>query len=260
MGRAGLLFLLGQAGDRSDQTLGILSAAADQNEPAQRRAAALSLIRLQALPPEYGTYESIVELYYTDDLEKDFEALPWDACGEIDRDSLINLLDRASRDQIYNCLITAMECGDFSVPRISSLINMLFPLSKGGHATKVTARILSSQQRRLVQVMVRLMEGGKRIFFGHFPCWGLPHTMREWRALAAGHEPAPVDETLPLLASAQRPRKPLRARKLQVGDRVIHRYFGHGTVLRIQVQGPSTELIIMFDDEGEMQLALLSDG
>jgi hypothetical protein len=30
------------------------------------------------------------------------------------------------------------------------------------------------------------MKGGKSIFYEHFPCWGLPDTMREWRELASG--------------------------------------------------------------------------
>jgi hypothetical protein len=258
--RAGLLLLLGQTGDRSDQTLSVLAEAVNGDDLAQRRAAALSLARLGVRPLPTGAREAMIEAFTAADLEASFEGLPWDASGEIDPHVLLACLDEADRDRIADRLITEIEAGAATDHGVSTLVNLLFPLPKSGPTAKLTARDLSPQQMRAVRAMAAAMEGGKRIFYGYFPCWGLPDTMREWRALAAGHEPAPVDETLPLLADAQKPRKAVRPDRLRVGQRVIHSYFGAGTVTAIKTGREWTGLLIAFDDEGSKELSLPSDG
>lgn len=258
--RAGLLLLLGQTGDQSEQTRSVLSTAVNDDDIAQRRAAALAIARLRVRPLPQGAREAIIETFTADAPEASFDGLPWDACGEINRDQLLACLDPSDRDQIADHLIAALESREASENQVATLINVLFPLYKRGPAPNLTAKDLSRRQLRAVRAMLAAMEGGKRIFYGHFPCWGLPDTMREWRDLAAGREPNPVDETLPLLAELHHPRKPVRPDRLKVGKRVVHRYFGIGTVTRIEADGAFTRLMILFDEEGCKTLSLPSDG
>jgi len=185
--RAGLLFLLGQTGDRSEATLAALRTAIAQEAMDQRRAAALSLARLRLQPLPAGARAAIMAAYVAPDLEANFDTLPWDAASEIAPEQLIACLDPSDREQIAAGLIAALEAGTATEHGVGALINLLFPAYQYAN---LTVKDLSPLQARAVRAMYQAMQGGKRIFCGHFPCWGLPDSLREWRDLAAGGEPA----------------------------------------------------------------------
>lgn len=83
--------------------------------------------------------------------------------------------------------------------------------------------------------------------------------MQEWRELANGRNPAPVDERIPLIADVRHPNVPVEPKKLKCSQKVIHRYFGHGTVLQASTEANETSLTIRFDEEGIIDLSLSSD-
>jgi len=254
--RAGLLFLLGQTKDESEETLSVLTRAINDTDVRQRRAAASAIATLKLRPLPASVREAIIETYVAEDLEECFEGLPWDAWGEIKPDELIACLDASDREQIADDLTTALETGQATRHGVETLINLLFPPYK---KSKLIARDLSAQQMRAVRALYEAMKGGKRIFCGYFPCWGLPDTMREWRDLAAGRDPTPVDESLPILASPESPRRPLPPKKLRIGQKVLHRDFGMGTVAQINIGDPFTEMVVIFQEEGEKRLTLRSE-
>jgi hypothetical protein len=249
--RAGALFLLGQTKDGSEETRSVLTEAINDTDVRQRRAAALAIATLK-LP---SAREAIIETYLAEDLEECFEGLPWDAWGEIKPDELIACLDASDREQIADDLITALETGQATRHGVETLINLLFPPYK---KSKLIARDLSAQQMRAVRALYEAMKGGKRISCGYFPCWGLPDTMREWRDLAAGRDPTSVDESLPILASPET-RRPLPPKKLRIGQKVLHRDFGMGTVAQINIGDLFTEMVVIFQEEGEKRLSLRSE-
>jgi hypothetical protein len=199
----------------------------------------------------------MIEAFTADDLEEKFDGLPWEDNWDTLREELAESLDVRDRDRIADDLILAIESGTASTRQVETLVNLLFPAYA---RSKYLARDLSARQQRAVHAMYEAMKGGKRIFYGHFPCWGLPDSMREWKALAAGQEPAPVDDTLPLLALAQHPRRAIRPDHLKAGARVISRHFGAGTVNQVIAARDFTQLSIQFDEEGAKVLSLPSDG
>lgn len=258
--RAGLLLLFGSIGECSPQTLASLSAAVNGPERIERHAAAFSIARLKVRPLPEGACTTIMDAIAADDLEVNLQDLPWDAIGRLDYNELFTSLDASAQNQVIDSLIASLESGTATVHGVAMLVNLLFPSAARGPTPKVTAGGMTTRQSRTVRALYEAMKGGERIFYGHFPCWGLPDTMREWCALASGREPSPIDESLPLLAEASRPRQACVPGKLKVGQKVIHRHFGLGTIIDLQVGHPFTALTVRFDEEGVKQLSLPSDG
>ena len=95
--RAGLLLLLGMAGDRSEATLSALTGAFSDDDPMQRHAAALAFAYLNPDPLPDFARAAILDAIAADDLENSFDGLPWDVTAEIDREKLHASLDAASR-------------------------------------------------------------------------------------------------------------------------------------------------------------------
>jgi hypothetical protein len=69
-----------------------------------------------------------------------------------------------------------------------------------------------------------------------------------------------VDESLPLLADASKPRKRVAPGMYKIGQEVIHRHFGRGKVIELNRGGPFKEMTIRFDEEGIKQLSLPTNG
>jgi hypothetical protein len=92
--RAGLLLLLGLAGDRSEATLSALTGALSGDDLVQRRAAALAFAYLEPDPLPNPARAAILDAITADDLENSFDGLPWDVVAEIDRDKLHACLNR----------------------------------------------------------------------------------------------------------------------------------------------------------------------
>src|SRR5215471_12970580 len=83
--RAGLLLLLGLAGDRSEATLSVLTGAFSGNDLVQRHAAALAFAYLKPDPLPNLARAAILDAIAADDLENSFDGLPWDVVAEVDR-------------------------------------------------------------------------------------------------------------------------------------------------------------------------------
>lgn len=190
LNRAGLLLLLGQSGDRSNQTLSILSAAVNHDDNIQRRAAAMSIARLRLIPLPPGARNAIIEVFIANDLQEGFVGLPWDAEGEINRDDLLACLDSTDKEQIADRLISLIETGKATQADIATLIDMLFSSQGREKVLKLTPQDLSARQLRAVQSLYATMKRGKRISYVWFPSWGLPDTIEEWRILANSHKSA----------------------------------------------------------------------
>jgi hypothetical protein len=252
--------LFGLTGDVSVETLSLLDQAVNSVQTSERHAAAFSISRLKIGEPAERACKAIMDAIGSADLELTIQDLPCQALDNLNVDSLFARLDASHQNEVTDNLTALLESNKATMHAVAILVKLLFPLGAGGSAPKVTAGVMSPRQFRAVRGLYNAMKGGKRIFYGHFPCWGLPDTMREWRELASGREPSPVDERLPLLASANRPEKPIAAGKLKIGQKVIHRHFGKGTVTDVKVGGSLTELTIHFDEEGVKQLSLPTIG
>jgi hypothetical protein len=257
--RAGLLLLFGSIGDVSPETLNVLSDAVNATEVAERHAAAFSLVRLNVRPLPAGAREAIMDAIVAQDLEVSLQHLPWDATSGLDVEELYAGLDAAHQDRVIAGLVTSLESGKLNANAVATLVNLLFPPASSGPTPKVTVNGMTTLQFRAVRALYESMKGGERIFYGHFPCWGLPDTMREWRELARGRDPSPVDESLPLLADARHPRQALAPGMLKIGQKIIHRHFGQGTVIELDVGHPFTTMTIRFEEEGVKQLSLPTD-
>ncbi len=263
LNRAGLLLLLGQMGLKSADVTERLLAGVNSGSPLQRHAAAISLARLRPDPMPSEASTAILEALVSPTLERRFEGLPWDAAGDVNCGSefLYISLDEVSQQEAVERWINALESGTASYDQVANLVDVLFPQAESGRTPKVKASDLTPRQTRAVRAIVKEMEGGRRIFYGHFPSWGLPDTNREWRDLAQGRDSSPIDLTLPLLTGPNDLRHPIRPDCLKPGERVSHRHFGLGTVLEITPNSPGwTRLQIEFDEEGIKLFSLPSDG
>lgn len=96
--RAGLLLLLGKAGNLSDATLSVLTTALISGDPPQRRAAALAIGQLRPQPLPNIAREVILEAIAADDLAGSFKGLPWDVEAEIDQERMRAYLDARMQD------------------------------------------------------------------------------------------------------------------------------------------------------------------
>ena len=257
--RSGYLLLIGQLGDRSTETLSLLTIAASNENVNQRIAAAVSFARLQPKPLPFEAREALIEALTGKALDEVFQQLPWVDYSDCDPNKLFDCLDTLGREEVVVSLIEAIENDRASTAQVSTLVNVLFPSSKSRKTPKITARDLSSLQVRAVRAMVGVMENGKRIFLGHFPCWGLPDSMLEWRDLVAGRQPTEIDLSLPLLADPENPNKPLHADQLVRNRKILHRHFGVGVVLKTENEGTRTRIYIRFEEEGNMTFFLPTD-
>lgn len=254
--RVGLILLLGHLGDRSDTVFSILSDAASSGDTTQRRAAAVSFARLRPDPLPAVAREAIIEAITAEGFE--VEGLPWDAAGEVETymQELLACLDTPDLDAVTDTLIAAVESGSSDEFQVWRLLDLLFPIGKQGVAPRRKASDLSPRQRRAVVAMAKAQVGGKRLFCGHFPLWGLPDTHREWQDLAAGRPSSVVDMSLPMLAEPGNPRQAFPRDKLLPGCRVLHRHFGLGTVQTVAVEEGWTNFTVLFDEEGPVDLGL----
>jgi PcrA/UvrD tudor domain len=257
--RAGLLLLLGSTGDVSHQTVTLLSDAANSSEAAERHAAAFSIVRLNVRPLPVWARDAVMDAIVAEDLELSLQDLPWEAASCLDANGLFASLEAVHQEVVAGRLITLLESCNLNAHGVATLVNLLFPTAARGPTPKVTASKMTPVQFRAVRALYEAMKGGKRVFYGHFPCWGLPDTMREWRELASGRDPSPVDQSLPLLADARRPQQAVAPGKLKIGQKIVHRYFGQGTVIELKVAHPFTAMTIRFDEEGVKQLSLPTD-
>jgi hypothetical protein len=183
--RAGLFLLLGQAGNRSDTVVSILNDALAGPDIKQRRAAAFAIARLTPQPLPNLARQAVVEAIAEDDLDEMFVGLPWDVSGEIHREDLYACLDDSTRAEVAETCIVAIESGNATDHRVGTLLDLLFPPGPVTRRPPLKTGDLSPLQTRAVRAMARAMEGGKRIFYGFFPQWGLPETAGDWKDLAA---------------------------------------------------------------------------
>jgi hypothetical protein len=254
--RAGLLLLIGSTGDASHETLTVLSDAVNASEKTERHAAAFSIVRLNLQPLPVRAREAIMDAIVAQDLETSLVDLPWDAASGLDVNQLFASLEAVDQDLVIGDLISSLESGKLEAHGVATLVNLLFPIAVGAPTPMVTAGGMTKLQFRAVRALYVAMKDGNRIFYGHFPCWGLPDTMREWRELASGRDPSPVDESLPLLADARQPHQAVAPGKLKIGQQVIHRHFGQGTVIELKVGNAFIAMKIRFDEEGVKELSL----
>jgi hypothetical protein len=91
--RAGLLLLLGLAGDRSEVTLSVLTRALSSDDLVQRRGATLAFACLKPDPLPDLVRAAILDAVAADDLERSFTGLPWDVIAEINPETLRVALD-----------------------------------------------------------------------------------------------------------------------------------------------------------------------
>ena len=187
--RAGLLLLLGQAGDRSEATLSVLTDALLGDDPVQCRGAAVAFAYLKPVPLADLARSAILDALAADDLENSFDGLPWDVSGEVDREKLHACLDSASREEAAVAAIVAIEAGKATHQIVSTVLDLIFPLRPPREKPPLSGSDLSPLQKRAVRAMSFAVEGERRIFYGFFRDWGLPETTTAWRALAADDGP-----------------------------------------------------------------------
>jgi hypothetical protein len=183
--RAGLLLLLGLAGDRSEAALSVLTGALAGDDLVQRRGAALAVASLKPDPLPNLAWVAILDAIAADDLEDSFDGLPWDVGAEVDREKLYACLDAASREEAALAAIVAIESGNARHQTVSTVLRLIFPLRPPRNKPPLTAPDLSSLQQRAVRALASAMEGGRRIYYESFSQRGLPETTAGWRALAS---------------------------------------------------------------------------
>ena len=255
--RAGFMLLLGQAAYRSDLILSALYAALNGTDRRQRRAATFAISRLNPQPLPDPAREAVKEAIAAGDLEDLFLGLPWDVSAEVRQEDLYVGLDSTGRAEVAEQCILTIESGNTTDHVVSTLLDLLFPFRPVAGREPLKASDLTPLQTRTVRAMAHAMKGGRRIFYGSFPQWGLPDTVREWRDLAAGCEPTPIDLSLPILADPEKPRRALSPARLKPGQRVLHRTFGFGTVVETKPFQSGRKLLkVQFDEEGVKNLVL----
>jgi len=254
MWRAGLLLLLGQAGDRSPESISLLGSALNSGEDVERLAATISIAKLHPRPLPPGAQQAMVHAMTLDHLEERFEGLlPWQQTGEIHRDDLRACLDGSARQEAADILIAEIESGTGTHNKVAALLDLLFPSAE---PSPVKASELSPLQLRAVRALASALSGERRIFYSSFSRWGLPDMRRDWQNLADGRELTAVDMSLPMLADLENPQREVRPQLLKSGQRVVHRAFGAGTVNQVERTGNSTRVSVDFDYEGTKTLLL----
>jgi hypothetical protein len=211
-------------------------------------------LKLRPLPP--GAREAIGETLSGKESE-DFRKLPWDATNSTDNyeAELRSCLSKHDRNTLAESLIARVEAGSARETQAEKLVKLLFPPRRKGPSGRLTTQDLSPIQARAASAMVRWMEGGGRPWILFEPARGVPDNLREWRTLATGREPPPIDMSLPMFGHAEDPKKPLRPNRLKVGQRMHHRQLGYGVVVRITREKGKTEVCVDFDEDGPSWLA-----
>ena len=125
--RAGLLLLLGLAGDRSDAAMTVLTGALAGGDPVQRRGAALAVVYLNRHPLPNSARAAILDAIAADDLENSLDGLPWDVVPELYREQLHARLDPASREAAAIAGIVAIEFGNATDQTVSTVLSLIFP-------------------------------------------------------------------------------------------------------------------------------------
>lgn len=182
--RAALILLLARNGDRSEAAISVLISAAQSGEIMVRLAAAAAGARLRLAPMPKPIHSAIIEALT---VNADDVFLPWreEESLSLYWDDLLACLSADEITRVANELIGGIESGAATSGQVSVLVYLLFPMALAGRkARKLKAADLSPTQRRAVTAMNRAMQRGKRIFYGHFPQYGLPDSNREWKELA----------------------------------------------------------------------------
>jgi hypothetical protein len=257
--RAGLMLLLGEVGDRSEETLAILESAAGQDDQTVKWAAAFSLARLDLPELSESAQKAVVDAILDEDLYLQLEKLPWDVGDHLDRRFLFQCLGVDDRKDLTDRLLRRVENCDLGEETVYDLLNLVFSHEKDSKHS-VRFEDLNPLQLRTVRALVTAMDGGERIDVINLTLWGLPDSKRELRNLGAGLPRTKIDMNLPLLGEAENPRTVAIPGKLKPGDRIHHRYFGLGTVTETEPRGRDTSLTVDFDVEGIKYLGLPSDG
>lgn len=256
LARAGYLLLMGQVFDHSHESLAVLSTAVNSGIDLECTAAAFSLARLCPTPLPPGAREAMLNALIADHPEAILSALPWDVADEIDRNNLLSTLDEATLSLAAERLMDRIEAAKATHETISTLLEILFPTDMRAPVETVRVAELSPLQKRAVKAIASTVCDGNCVFAGHFPQWGLPDSRREWKDLAAGKDPTPVDMSLPLLADPRTPRVPVFAHELESQQRIVHRSLGIGTVSHIEKTGIGSRVVIDFDEEGTKTLLI----
>ena len=188
---------------------------------------------------------------------EDFRKLPWDATNSTDNyeAELRSCLSKHDRNTLGESLIARVEAGSASKTQAEKLVELLFPPRRKGPSGRLTTQDLSPIHARAASAMVRWIEGGGRLWILFEPARGVPNNLREWRTLATGREPPPIDMSLPMFGHAENPKKPLQPNRLKVGQRMHHRQLGYGVVVRITREKGKTKVCVDFDEEGPRWLA-----
>jgi hypothetical protein len=196
--RAGLLLLLGLAGDRSEAAFSMLTSALSGHDLVQRRGAAFALAHLKPDSLPDLARAAILDAIAANDLEGSFDGLPWgDVVGaELDRKKLYACLDAASREEAAVASIVAIEAGNGTHQTVSTVLDLIFPRRPPREKPPLTGPDLSPLHRRAVRAMASAMAGERRIFYGLLRMWGLPETSQGLRALASDDGPVGPDNLL----------------------------------------------------------------
>lgn len=189
--RAGLLLLLGLAGDRSEATFSMLTSVLSAHDLVQRRGAALAFAHLKPDPLPDLARAAILDAIAANDLEGSFHGLPWDDVvgAEFDKKKLYACLDPASREEVAVGGIVGIESGNATHQTVSTVLDLTFPLRPPRDKPPLTGPELSPLQRRAVRAMASAMAGERWIFYGLLRLWGLPETSQGLRALASDDGP-----------------------------------------------------------------------
>jgi hypothetical protein len=242
--RAGLIILLGDTGDRSVENCSTLANLLNDADSLYRMASALSLAKLKPAEVPSGLSACVAELLLDDGLEES-------VCNEnfhdvIDYDELSMSLNDQDRKRVVSSLTASVSEGNERSAQ--TLVNMLFPVNP---QAQLTSSDLSEQQLLAVRALYQVQKGGRRIFYGHFPNWGLPDSMAHWRALAEGTFLS-QDPNKPPYAHPDSPNKPLAKNQLKTGNVVINTTYGKGKILQVDrdANNHGFRVSIEFEDDG----------
>lgn len=242
--RAGLIILLGDTRDASAANCSTLADLLKDEDSLYRMAAALSLSKLKPEQVPSGLSACVAELLLDDGLEES-------VCNEnfhdvIKYEELSASLNDQDRKRVVSSLTSSVEEGNERAAQ--TLVTMLFPVNP---PAQLTSSDLSEQQLLAVRALYQVQKGGRRIFYGHFPNWGLPDSMAHWRALAEGTF-LPQDPNKPPYAHPDSPNKPLAKNQLKTGNVVINTTYGKGKILQVDrdANNHGFRVSIEFEDDG----------
>jgi hypothetical protein len=256
LNRAGLILLLGECGWRSARVLAALDIAIEGHDELQHHAAAFAVAWLGVQPLSGPARNAIQHALLADELYKCFRGLPWDT--GYDTHELREALDKPAQLELAEKLIEKVEKGKAEHQVVDKILQLLFERDSWKRPP-LLARELSPLQTRAVRAFAHAAQGEKRIYAGSFPQWGLPETKRAWRDLAAGNEPSPVDPRQPHFAYPEDPQRSIRFDQAKVGDRVLNRQLGLGTITAFTSSEDDFELTVKFDEEGIHEFAFSKD-